>query len=138
MNGKVIKKAGEGKGKGQKADHEGRPVAVDFALSKEKWKETQADDVKPKVEEDAESSSAESSSASSSGSSSGSSGGESDGEDEEDGGEDEDDEEDKKNVVKQEINEEPVTPHLPAVDVGSTLFIRNLPFEATEPELTTL
>lgn len=116
VNGTVIKDTG---GK------EGRPVAVDWALSKDKWEETQKGkegekekDVKPdiKAEEGDESSGSES-------------GSDSDSDDEED--EDEEDDEDKPDVDM----EEPVKPQLPTVDVGSTLFIRNLPFETTEQEL---
>ena len=42
--------------------------------------------------------------------------------------EDEDEEEDQK----------PAKPALPAPEVGTTVFIRNVPFEATEDELRTL
>jgi len=42
--------------------------------------------------------------------------------------------EDEKEVDK----EEPVKPSLPTTDVGTTLFIRNVPFAATEDELRTL
>lgn len=121
INGTVIKTSG---GK------EGRPVAVDWALSKDKWQETQkgkepeAKDEKPdiKVEEESDES----------GSHSGSDE-EEEGSDAEDG-EDEDEDEEKPDV-EMEDEEEPAKPQLPTVDVGSTLFIRNLPFETTEQEL---
>lgn len=44
------------------------------------------------------------------------------------GGDDEEDEEESK----------PVKPVLPAVEEGSTLFVRNVPFEVTEEELRNL
>ena len=112
VNGTVIKTSG---GK------EGRPVAVDWALSKDKWEETQKDkepvkDVKPDIKTEEESD-------------------ESDSDDEDDDSGDEEEDEDKPDV---EMEEEPAKPQLPAVDVGSTLFIRNLPFETTEQELGAL
>lgn len=115
VNGTVIKTSG---GK------EGRPVAVDWALSKDKWEETQKDkepvkDVKPDIKTEDDDESDES------------------GSDDEESDEDED--EDKPDVEMQEKDEEePAKPQLPAVDVGSTLFIRNLPFETTEQELGAL
>ena len=115
INGTVIKTSGAKEGK------EGRPVAVDWALSKDKWEETQkgkegeVKDIKPDIK--AEDGSDDS-------------GSDSDSDSDE---EDEDEEEDKPDVDMEE--EEPVKPKLPTVDVGSTLFIRNLPFETTEQEL---
>lgn len=38
----------------------------------------------------------------------------------------------------EEEEEAPVKPKLPDTDVGATLFVRNMPFEATEQELGTL
>jgi nucleolar protein 4 len=40
--------------------------------------------------------------------------------------------------AEDEEEEKPVKPVLPAVEEGSTLFIRNVPFEVTEEELRTL
>ncbi len=123
VNGKVIKKAG-GKAK---REAEGRPVAVDWALSKEKWQETQ------KVERvDGEGVSGSRSSASSSEEDSEGSDDSSSGDDEAEYDEDEVDGDDAME------EDEPVKPQLPTVDVGSTLFIRNLPFETTQQELNTL
>jgi nucleolar protein 4 len=51
--------------------------------------------------------------------------------------EDEDEDEDEKMEVEEE-EIKPVKPVLPAVEEGSTLFIRNLPFETTEEELRNL
>ncbi|ODN75187.1 hypothetical protein L202_06385 [Cryptococcus amylolentus CBS 6039] len=116
VNGKVLKQPKEG---------EGRVVAVDWALSKEKWQEAIKDEKKEEKEE--------------SGSESSSSGS---GSDEESGSEEDSDEEESGEESgsgsEEEEEEEPVKPTLPAVDVGSTLFIRNLPFETTEQELTEL
>jgi nucleolar protein 4 len=115
VNGKVIKKVGAVKEKGEAAKDvkEGRPVAVDWALSKEKWQETQ------KVEKGDEASE----------------------EEEEDEDENEDEEEEEEQGGDEDVEmaeEEPVKPALPTVEAGSTLFIRNLPFETTEQELGTL
>jgi len=128
VNGQVIKKVG-GKAK---VDAEGRPVAVDWALSKEKWEETQ----KPAKGDVPEASASSSASGSSSENGeenveSASGSGDEDGDVDMDEGSDEDMNGETKDVV-------PVKPQLPAVDVGSTLFIRNLPFETTEQELNTL
>lgn len=122
VNGTVIKPPPEGK--------EGRPVAVDWALSKEKWEEKGK-----KKEEDKEESENESAEESEE---------ESDpdsdvemavpGDDDEEEDEEEDDEDDEDNTAP----EEPVKPALPAVQTGNTVFVRNLPFEATEEELTQL
>ena len=47
----------------------------------------------------------------------------------------EDEDEDEMDV--DEDDEKPGKPQLPAVDVGTTLFVRNVPFEATEDDLRT-
>ncbi|WWC67499.1 uncharacterized protein I206_101407 [Kwoniella pini CBS 10737] len=128
VNGKVLK---------TKSGKEGREVAVDFALSKEKWEEANK---KPDSEEKSEESGSESGSGEESGSDEGSDDAEESGSDSEDDGE-EDGEEDvdmSEAGSEGEEEEEPVKPTLPSVDVGSTLFIRNLPFEVTEQELNTL
>ena len=139
VNGKPIKRAGGSKGKKAGAEEE-RVVAVDWALSKDKWEKTQKgengdedvkmeDGVKEEVDSDNEDDDEED------GLSSHSSdakrfGAERFGSDaDSDGAKDQSDEDEE---------EKPVKPSLPAVDVGSTLFIRNLPFETTEEELTTL
>jgi nucleolar protein 4 len=132
MNGKVIPKAGAVKGKGKEREGEGRPIAVDWALSKDQWEKAQQDGQEVKKEDDAESSSSGSSSSSSSGDSDSDS--EEDSEDSSDEGADEDAEMDD----EEEEEEEPTKPKLPTVDVGSTLFVRNLSFDATEQELMSL
>ena len=126
VNGKPIKRAGGSKAK--KAEDE-RIVAVDWALSKDKWQKSQnADGEDVKMEDGADRSESESGSEDS---------------DAESGSEDGSEIEDTKpeeiqdgEEVESEDEEKPAKPALPPVDVGSTLFIRNLPFEATEPELT--
>ncbi|KAK4684518.1 nucleolar protein 4, partial [Tremellales sp. Uapishka_1] len=127
VNGKVIKKIGAEKKKDEDKK-EGRPVAVDWALSKEKWKETQGE----KEEKKAEASGSEDEDEES--------GSGSDSEDDGEGDENDDDEDAEKeeDADGDVAMEEPVKPQLPAVEAGSTLFIRNLPFEATEQELGTL
>lgn len=133
INGKPIKKGPDG---------EGRMVAVDWALSKEKWQEA------TKVEEKKEGEKKSSDSGSDSGSESESDSELGEGSDEESDKESSDGEdasvvsasEESSNAGEneEEEEEEPVKPTLPTVDVGSTLFIRNLPFETTELELNTL
>lgn len=115
VEGKEDKAGGEAK--------EGRAVAVDWALSKSKWEESvsqRQDDAMEvdgeeaedeEVEEDKGVSSAEE-------------------DDEEAGGSDLDEDEDEEGVHER--------PHLPDTDVGTTLFVRNVPFEATEDDLRTL
>lgn len=93
-----------------------RKIAVDWALSKEKFEEAKAQE-EPKAEQEEEKEES------------------SDEDDDEEVGENEDDEVD---VIMEDEEEKPVKPTLPAVEEGSTLFIRNLPFEATEEELRDL
>jgi len=57
--------------------------------------------------------------------------------DEDDDNEDED-EEDDISVERDEDDIRPTKPQLPQTDTGTTLFIRNIPFVATEDELRTL
>lgn len=104
---------------------EARILAVDWALSKEKWEEAKAkisaeqEDDSAKSEEDAEMVSGDEES-------------ESDEESEEDVGSEDEDEENRSDA------DEPVRPTLPQTDVGTTLFVRNVPFDATEEELRVL
>jgi nucleolar protein 4 len=115
-----------------------RVIAVDWALSKERWEAEKA-----KIEEDAamhESSESEDDNNCNSGA-------EENGDDDGDeghlglhGGEEE--EEDNSNAGSEEDeekdDEERVKPQLPQPEAGTTLFIRNIPFNATEDELRTL
>jgi nucleolar protein 4 len=152
---------GEGEGEGEKEEMEvveegevkeehknatERVIAVDWALSKEKWKEEKA-----KIEEAAaEDSDVEMESSSKSGMESEGSGSGSDDEDEDEGlgvHEDSDDEEDgssQDGLSDFEYDrdsgdeEEPTKPQLPAPEAGTTLFVRNVPYVATEDELRAL
>ncbi|KNZ78351.1 hypothetical protein J132_01131 [Termitomyces sp. J132] len=115
-----------------------RVIAVDWALSKDRWEEEKAKmEENVDVEMDDASGPVESDEDSDGSSHSGSD--ESDeegklgvhrGEEDDDSEDDEDDEDEKR--------EEPVKPTLPPPEAGTTLFVRNLPFTATEDELRTL
>jgi nucleolar protein 4 len=59
-----------------------------------------------------------------------------DGDDDDDGDDDGEDEDDDISVDKDDLC--PTKPQLPQTDAGTTLFIRNIPFEGTEDELRTL
>jgi nucleolar protein 4 len=142
VNGKSISRLGDkGKGK-QKGVEKGeeRVVAVDWALSKDKWEEMQkGQGAGGEVEKDEEFLDKQDE-----GEESGDEAGDVEMKDgsteddvetqiaEEDEGESEDEDEGEDN------EDEPVKPKLPTVDVGSTLFIRNLPFETEEHELNAL
>ncbi|KAG2151570.1 uncharacterized protein EDB93DRAFT_1103019 [Suillus bovinus] len=56
----------------------------------------------------------------------------------EDGDEDEDIEDDDEKEASVEHHRRPMKPQLPQTDTGTTLFVRNIPFIATEDELRTL
>ncbi|CAE6349255.1 unnamed protein product [Rhizoctonia solani] len=99
---------------------EGRVVAVDWALSKSKWEEAvsqRQDEEAMEVDEQ-----------------------EGEGEEEvEPGSEIDSSEEEIEEESDEESEEEPhERPQLPDTDVGTTLFVRNVPFEATEDDLRTL
>ena len=111
-----------------------RVIAVDWALSKDRWEEERA---KMDVDEDVEMSEDDPDRGEGSECEDGSeSGSGSDGEEDTDpeegsraGLDDEDEgDEDKK----------PLKPQLPAPEAGTTLFVRNIPFEATDDELRVL
>jgi nucleolar protein 4 len=145
-NGKPITRA-QGKSwksEVEKKKGEERVIAVDWALSKEKWREAQGEggdvqdeDVKMegdegvKEEEEEEADEEEDSEEGSDEESAEEESGDEDDEEEQT----EEDEEDDADPVE---GQEPVKPTLPTVDVGSTLFVRNLPFEVTEQELNSL
>ena len=104
-----------------------RVIAVDWALSKDKWKEEKA---KIQEDEDVEMASIPSDS-------------EDDDEDEDglgvhSGSDDNDGDGDSQPDDEDDNDEEPVKPQLPPPETGTTLFIRNIPFNATEDELRTL
>ncbi|CAE6376245.1 unnamed protein product [Rhizoctonia solani] len=110
----------EQEGEQNEPSKEGRVVAVDWALSKSKWEETitQRQDeeaMEVDVQEEEE-------------------------EEEEAGSEVGSSEEEASDEEKDEESEEDAheRPKLPDTDVGTTLFVRNVPFEATEDDLRTL
>lgn len=112
-----------------------RMIAVDWALSKDKWEEAKAkmqDEAGEEADSDAEESSSEVSSDDDDDSHIGvhQEGSDSEGSDGSD--EDSDDMD-----VDEDGDQKPIKPQLPDVDVGTTLFVRNVPFEATEDELRT-
>ncbi|KAG7441465.1 RNA-binding domain-containing protein [Guyanagaster necrorhizus] len=103
-----------------------RTIAVDWALSKDKWEEE-----KTRMEEDDDVEMKDTSSRDDT---------------DEDSDEEEqlgvhdgtDDDADDSSEEEGEHDEEPVKPQLPPPETGTTLFIRNVPFTATEDELRTL
>ncbi|KAL5505029.1 NOP4 [Sanghuangporus vaninii] len=103
-----------------------RILAIDWALSKDKWEEAKAKTLDGQLTESEEASESEAESGS-------------DLRDEDDSesesGSDEALEDDE---GERSVAEEPVKPTLPQTDVGTTLFVRNLPFDATEDELRVL
>ncbi|PIL27482.1 hypothetical protein GSI_10632 [Ganoderma sinense ZZ0214-1] len=137
----------------EEGSHRKRTIAVDWALSKDKWEaekakleEAQAQEGGEDVEmdeEDGQSSNSEDDEDRSGSEEnddeeqlgvhdddSEASGSDSDSSDSNPGEDDEDDEDDE--------DEKRAKPTLPAPEVGTTIFIRNVPFEATEDELRTL
>ncbi|KAI0826648.1 hypothetical protein BC628DRAFT_1419132 [Trametes gibbosa] len=117
-----------------------RVIAVDWALSKDKWEAEKA-----KIEEAQQ----DVRMAEESGESYNDASGDSDEYDEDSGSEDEqlgvhegesddshDDSGDEHN--SDEDDEKPARPTLPPPEVGTTLFVRNVPYEATEDEMRTL
>lgn len=114
-----------------------RVIAVDWALSKEKWKEEKA-----KIEEGGEDVEMKDGSGSDGSEKDEHSDGESDESDDEgglgvhEGGESDD--EDDSDDNQDDDTEEPTKPTLPPPETGTTLFIRNVPFTATEDDLRTL
>ncbi|KAL5483572.1 NOP4 [Sanghuangporus weigelae] len=105
-----------------------RILAVDWALSKDKWEEAKAKtlDEQPAENEEASESEADSSSDLR------------DEDDEESEARSDESLEDDEDDEERPDAEEPIKPTLPQTDVGTTLFVRNLPFDATEDELRVL
>lgn len=106
----------------------GRAIAVDWALSKERWEEAKATTTatstkEPETEKDEEAADEEM---------------ESSGDDDEEEAEEEDVDMEAGEDEEEQQEEAAFKPTLPAVEEGSTLFIRNLPFEVTEEELRNL
>ncbi|VDC00543.1 unnamed protein product [Peniophora sp. CBMAI 1063] len=112
-------------GEGKEEDKGARTIAVDWALSKDKWEEE-----KSKMEVDG----AEDASEEESEDEEGSDGDESNSH----VGLNEDSDVDMSDDDDRSDDEAPTKPALPAPEAGTTLFVRNIPFEATEDELRTL
>ena len=108
-----------------------RVIAVDWALSKDRWEEEKA---KMDVAEDAEVDEGDSDSGE--GSESEEDSGSGSGSDEGEGSRSSLDDEGEED--EEPMDEEPQKPQLPAPEEGTTLFVRNIPFEATEDELRVL
>ncbi|CAK9784974.1 hypothetical protein CC85DRAFT_267175 [Cutaneotrichosporon oleaginosum] len=166
INGKPIKaapnaavakgKQGRLAKKGEVGD--GRPVAVDWAMSKEKFEGAKKKEETEESEDESGSGSDSDSDSSESGSDSSDSDEEeseedaakvdadidmeSDSDDSEEESDDDDDDEDEDDdddeMDDDDDDEEAAKPKLPDTDVGSTLFLRNVPYEATEQEVGTL
>ncbi|KAJ6547176.1 hypothetical protein B0H19DRAFT_1164315 [Mycena capillaripes] len=125
-----------------------RVIAVDWALSKDKWKEEKAKmglgDVEMNDASGSGSGSGSSDSDSNSSSSEDSDDDSDDDSDESDGhmgvheGEDTDDDGSSGEEDDDEDLRTPIKPQLPPPEDGTTLFVRNVPFTATEDELRTL
>jgi nucleolar protein 4 len=108
----------------------GRVIAVDWALSKDKWEKAKAS---MEVDGDQEMDEDDSGSGESEDESGSESGAEQEGTDSVEGSggiSDEEDEEDQAENLQK--------PKLPPPEAGTTLFVRNIPFEATEDELRML
>jgi nucleolar protein 4 len=129
---RLERKAEEGAADGEEIEAKERIIAVDWALSKNRWEEEKGRLEQEAADDNAEDSDLESGDAESE------SGEESDHHgvnDETDGsvdGDDSGDEDDRSG------DEAPAKPQLPQTDVGTTLFVRNVPYEATEDDLRQL
>ncbi|EIN04750.1 hypothetical protein PUNSTDRAFT_146379 [Punctularia strigosozonata HHB-11173 SS5] len=110
-----------------------RVIAVDWALSKGKWEEEKA-----KMEQEQEDVSDQEASSSNASSAEEEASSESEGSvsDAESAISDEEGDEDARSADGDD--DAPQKPQLPATDVGTTLFVRNVPYEATEEEMRTL
>ena len=141
--------AGEEGEEEDEGSHRKRTIAVDWALSKDKWEaekakleEVHAQESGEDVEMDEEDSESGDSEDDEDGS-----GSEKSDEEEQLGlhdddsdasGSDEDESDSHAGEDDEDEDEKPTKPTLPAPEVGTTVFIRNVPFEATEDELRTL
>ncbi|KAI0674270.1 hypothetical protein C8Q78DRAFT_1067357 [Trametes maxima] len=123
-----------------------RVIAVDWALSKDKWEAEKAKlEAEHEEDEDVDMGEGSESQGSDDSNDSDEGSGESGSEDEQLGvHEDESDEGDSQvghddsDEDDSDVEEKLTKPSLPAPEVGTTLFVRNVPFEATEDELRTL
>jgi len=134
LKGATAKKE-EGGGDDAGEDEEGnkstdRIIAVDWALSKDRWEEERAKMEDVKMCDSSESDTSEDSDGCSETDATNEHLGMHDGESEENDSD--------SNKEGEEDEEERVKPQLPPPDTGTTVFIRNVSFDATEEELRTL
>ena len=130
----------------EKESHRKRVIAVDWALSKDKWEAEKAklealQDSDEEKEDGSDESEASDSDGESDASESGSEDdhiGVHDGDSDESDSDESHDESGDEESDEDEEEQKPAKPTLPPPEVGTTLFIRNVPFEATEDELRTL
>ncbi|KAJ8503092.1 hypothetical protein ONZ45_g11162 [Pleurotus djamor] len=124
-------------------DEGGRVIAVDWALSKDRWAEemakaemdeAEAEDAEEVAESDKDSGDEDEDAEDGSESEESEEGSELGLHEDEDEASDEDDNDES----DEEREDQPVKPQLPQTDVGTTLFVRNVPFDATEDDLRTL
>ena len=109
----------------------GRVIAVDWALSKDRWEEAKAN-----MDVDGDAEAGESDSHSEEGSETGN-----EPAPESNTGQEEDSDLEEScvgNLDGEDKGENPQKPELPLPEAGTTLFVRNIPFEATEDELRVL
>ncbi|KAI0049314.1 RNA-binding domain-containing protein [Auriscalpium vulgare] len=133
---KKLKLKAQGAGEGEAGEEVSgeRVIAVDWALSKDKWEEEKKKlaDAESEAEsdsgEDASSDEDEGIATDDEGSALGLH------DHDDDGPEDDEDDEE----ADRSDDDEPTKPTLPPPEAGTTLFVRNIPFEATEDELRTL
>nr|VWO94873.1 Eukaryotic translation initiation factor 3 subunit G (eIF3g) (Eukaryotic translation initiation factor 3 RNA-binding subunit) (eIF-3 RNA-binding subunit) (Translation initiation factor eIF3 p33 subunit homolog) (eIF3 p33 homolog) [Ganoderma boninense] len=128
--------------------HRKRTIAVDWALSKDKWEAEKAKLEEAQEQEKDEDVEMDGKDSESSSSEDGEDGSQESDEEEQLGVHDDDSdsngsdaEESDSNAGEDDENDEdgkPAKPTLPAPEVGTTVFVRNVPFEATEDELRTL
>ncbi|KIJ52673.1 hypothetical protein M422DRAFT_223344 [Sphaerobolus stellatus SS14] len=138
-NGTTLNGSKEGDSEAKEKARE-RVIAVDWALSKDKWEEEKEKIMGDEVEKPSDSGS-EAGSSSESGSENSDEEEESDDDNvgvHEDSDSDGSDEDEDSEFERSDEDEAAERPQLPPPETGNTVFIRNLPFDATEDELRTL
>ncbi|KAL4068597.1 hypothetical protein V8B97DRAFT_1873247 [Scleroderma yunnanense] len=127
-----------------------RMIVVDWALSKDRWEEAKlnlegmGEVERPKGDVDMKSSGSESENSADEHQEDSDDEDSQDGhlgmyeEDDDDDDDNDDDEEEEEAFTRDNDDREAAKPKLPETDVGTTLFIRNIPFAATEDEIRTL
>jgi nucleolar protein 4 len=123
--------------KGKKLEREERTIAVDWALSKDRWEEEKA---KMDVDGEEEAGAVEPADSEDDSDEDGSEAGSSEDEDElgVHSGDSSDSAPDGEENDEDAHSDAPTKPQLPPPETGNTLFVRNVPFQATEDELRTL